>query len=248
MLVVLLAVPIAGAVLLAAGVIRALAGDYLRTADFEIDYTTGGDEPALRLAVLGDSLVEGVGASDAVHSLPGQIAEKVAVQTGRAVHVTGFGVSGDVTREVFAQLDQLEQLAPGTFDVIVIEVGSNDVTHGTRRAALEGDTRAMLRRAQALAPLVVLGSAGRLDSPIFGPGLRQLVVHRATQVRELQGRVARELGVAFMDVARDVSAEYEATAASSSSDHFHPSDHGYEIWARPLADLVVAGLGDRRRS
>lgn len=238
-LLVLLAIPIALAALLAVEVVVALNGDYLRAADFEIDYTTAGDEPALRLAVLGDSLVEGVGASDAEHSLPGQIAEKVADETGRAVHVTGFGVSGDVTHGVF---DQLDQIGPDRFDVIVIEVGSNDVTHRTRRKPLERNTRMMLTRAQELAPLVVLGSAGRLDSPIFQRGLRQLIIHRATQMREVQGRVARELDVPFMNVADDVSPEYESTKGSDSRDRFHPSDIGYEIWARPLAKLVVEGI------
>jgi lysophospholipase L1-like esterase len=242
LLYVLLALPLGLAALVAVEVVVALNGDYLRHADYEIDFTTSeGSGTPLRLAVLGDSLVEGVGASDAERSLPGQIASKVADQSGRAVHVTGFGVSGAVTREVFEQLDQIE---PGRFDAIVIEIGSNDVTHRTRLKPLEHDTRTMLARAKELAPLVVLGSSGRLDTPIFLPPLRQIVVHRATQIREVQGNVARELDVPFMNVADDVAPTYESTAGSDSRDRFHPSDVGYEIWARPLADLVVEGIDE----
>lgn len=233
---VILAVPVLGAAVLGAQALIALNRDYLRTADFDIDLELEGDEPAIRIAVLGDSLVEGVGATSPEASLPGQIGAKVAEQTGRAVHVRGFGVSGAETRDVHAQLDQVEA---GEFDVIVIEIGSNDVTHGTRLAELEGHTAAILKRATKLAPHVVFGSAGRMDTPNFLPPLRQVIVHRATQVREVQARVAHDAGVDFMNVAEEVSPIYERTPNANSSDDFHPGDAGYEVWARPLAKRVV---------
>jgi lysophospholipase L1-like esterase len=236
----LAALPVAVAAVLGAQVALALTRDYLRSADFEVDFTTDGSAPTLRLAVVGDSLVEGVGASSARTSLAGQVAQQVADRTGRAVQVRGLGVSGAVTADVLEQLDQLE---PGDYDAIVIEVGSNDVTHATRLNALEQHTRLLLERSLQLAPIVVFGSAGRLDTPNFQQPLRQVVVWRATRVRALQSRVAAEFDeVAFMDVARDVSPVYERTPGATSGDGFHPADPGYEVWARPLAALVVERL------
>ena len=237
----LVGLPIAFAIVLVVEALIARGRDYNYHAQFDgIDLTTDGATPALRLAVVGDSLVEGAGASDAEHSLAGQVARKVTERTGRAVHVAGFGVSGAVTADVAgSQLDEVEESGE-RFDAIVIEIGSNDVTHLTSLATVEHETRTMLERAVDLAPNVVLGSAGRLDSPNFLQPLRSVVVWRATHVREVQDRVASEFeDVAFMNVAEDVSPAYDANPNSNSDDEFHPSDVGYEIWARPLAELVA---------
>lgn len=219
-LVLLLLLPIGFAIVLAVEAYIARSRDYNYQAEFdEIDFTTAGASPALRLAVVGDSLVEGAGASSPERSLAGQVARKVSRQTGRAVHVTGFGVSGAETEDVATtQLDQVAATGD-SFDAIVIEVGSNDVIHLSSLDAVEDETRDMLARARELSPVVVLGSAGRLDSPNFLEPLRSAVVWRATQVREVQERVADEFDdVAFMDVAEDVSPAYAANPDSNSDD------------------------------
>lgn len=237
------AVPLAAVAVVGAEVLVTLNRDYLRTADFEVSFTTPGEEPPIRMAVLGDSLVEGVGASSAEASLAGQVALKVSEQTGRAVKVRGFGDSGAETEEVVEE--QLTQLEPGEFDVIVLEIGSNDVTAWTGLDELEESTRRMLERATDLAPIVVFGGSGRLDTPNFQRPLRDIIVWRATQVRELQARIADEFeAVDYMNVAEDVSPTYSRTPGASSSDDFHPSDVGHEIWARPLADLVARRVTD----
>jgi lysophospholipase L1-like esterase len=237
------AVPITAAAVLGAQVFATLQRDYLRTADFTIDleFDGSGEDRPVRIAVLGDSLVEGVGASSAEASLAGQVGAKVAAGTGRAVDVRGFGVSGAVTAGVAGE--QLDQVEAGAFDVLVLEIGSNDVTHLTRDGDLERHTRRMLERATQLAPIVVFGGSGRLDTPNFQRPLRDLVVWRATRVRALQERVADEFdAVDYMNVAVDVSPVYARTPGANSRDAFHPSDIGYEVWARPLAQLVVGRL------
>lgn len=238
----LVGLPLLGAAIIAIEVAITLDRDYLREPEFDVEFTVPGCRPTVRMAVLGDSTVAGVGATSERDSLPGQVARKVAVKTGRSVAVTGFGVSGARTRDVLRE--QLPQIERGAFDVIVIEVGSNDVTHGTRLGALERDTREMLEMALSRADVVVLGSSGRLNSPNFPQPLRQIVMARATSVRARQADVARDLGVPIVDIAREVSPIYDRTPGANSRDLFHPSDVGYEIWARPLARRVVEQLGE----
>lgn len=232
------AVPLVALVVIGVEVLVTLNRDYLRTADFEVDFTTEGERPPIKMAVLGDSLVEGVGASSERTSLAGQVAIKVSEQTGRAVDVRAFGVTGAETEDVVEK--QLPQLEPGEYDVIVLEIGSNDATGWTPLSELEESTRKMLERAIELAPIVVFGGSGRLDTPNFPRPLRDIIVWRATQVRELQAVVAADFeDVDYMNVAKDVSPLYSRTPGANSADDFHPSDIGYEIWARPLAELVV---------
>lgn len=195
----------------------------------------------VEIAVLGDSLVSGLGVDNERDSLPGQIALQTADALGRRVHVTGFGVSGAVTEDVRTfQAGQLERLRPRP-DVVVVEVGSNDVTHRTAPWKMEQRTRQMLRRVREAAggAPVILGSAGKLDTPNFLQPLRITIVQAARLYRRAQRHAARKEHVRFMDVPHDVSPAFATTPGANSSDAFHPAAPGYEVWARPLAADVV---------
>ncbi len=212
---------------------------------FEVSMTVGEDQPGSRLTlhVLGDSTVAGVGVERARDSMPVQIAQRVSEKLQRPVELVGHGVSGAVTRDV---LDQLEDVPRTGVDAIVIEIGSNDVTHVTSLDDVESGTRRMLELARDRSGIVVFGSSGKLNTPNFLQPLRWIVMQRATAVRGRQERVAREFDVEFVDVAKEVAPEFERIGPSSnSSDGFHPSAKGYRAWARPLADRVVAAVNER---
>ncbi|MBW3613069.1 MAG: hypothetical protein KY392_04325, partial [Chloroflexi bacterium] len=73
--------------------------------DARIPPTGRGDAPPVRMAVLGDSTVAGVGSPTIDDSLPVLLARRVAEATGRPVEVRGHGVSGPRTATVLR--DQL---------------------------------------------------------------------------------------------------------------------------------------------
>lgn len=209
---------------------------------FEVSMTVGEDRPGtpLSMHVLGDSTVAGVGVDRARDTMPVQLAQRVSDELERPVELVGHGVSGAVTHDV---LDQLDDVPPTGVDVLVIEIGSNDVTHRTSLADVESGTRRMLERATARSPIVVFGSSGKLDTPNFLQPLRWIVMWRATAVRARQERVAEEFPVSFVDIAKEVAPEFERIGPSAnSSDDFHPSAKGYRAWARPLADRVIAAV------
>jgi lysophospholipase L1-like esterase len=219
--------------------------------DFKINYTAGlqfandngpatKQDEVIKLVVLGDSTVQGIGATSAKTSLAGQIAEKAANELQKPIHVRAFGKSGATTKDVID--NQIEHIDDDV-DVVVIEVGSNDVTHFTKLDDVRDLTERLIVKIRKTAPQaeIIIGSSGTLDSPVFGP-LRQFVKNRATKVRARQEAVCKQQDVYFMNVAKDVEPEFLKTPGASASDNFHPSDIGYEIWARPLADLVVESM------
>jgi lysophospholipase L1-like esterase len=197
----------------------------------------------LRLAVLGDSTVAGVGSPTAAESLPVLIAERVAHATDRPVEVRGFGVSGARTATVLR--DQLSQVN-GSFDAIVLVVGSNDATHATFWPAFRVQVEAMLRRAVQAAPVVVLAGTPRFHAnEIIPEPLRTMVDRYSGLLRGEQiDAVDAVPGARFVDLATEASPRFLGVPEATSQDGFHPSPIGYGFWADALAPAVVAGLED----
>lgn len=190
---------------------------------FEVSMLVGEQQPGapLTMHVLGDSTVAGVGVTRSRDAMPVQIAQRVSDELRRPVQLVGHGVSGAVTSDV---LDQLEDVPSEGVDVLVIEIGSNDVTHRTRLDDVSSGTRRMLEQATERSPVVVFGSSGKLNTPNFLQPLRWIIMQRATAVRARQERVARTFDVEFVNVAEEVAPEFERIGPSSnSSDGFHPS-------------------------
>lgn len=203
---------------------------------------SGGGEDPIRLAVLGDSTVAGVGSPTAAESLPALIAQRVAVATGRAVRVTGHGVSGARTTTTAPQLETLD----GGVDAIVLVVGANDATHATPWPRFRRELEALLATTTARSAVTVLAGTPRFHrNPIIPEPLRTLVDRYSGLLRGQQRAAARATpGVRFVDLAAEASPRFLGVPEATSVDGFHPSPIGYGFWADALAPSVVAGLTD----
>ena len=202
-----------------------------------------GDGPPLRLRVLGDSTAAGVGAPTEAGSLPVQLAERVGAALERRVAVTGYGVSGARTADVLTE--QLPLVADLGTDVLVIVVGSNDVTHLTPPWSLDDRTARMLRAATELGAPVVLGGIPRFSGATALPEpLRTTVDLTAYPLRAAQERAAAEIDdVVFVNIATQASPRFRGVPEAMSEDDFHPSPVGYGFWADALAVGVLEALG-----
>lgn len=230
------------AVLLAGEVIVARGRTYLTDVDFRVDRTVGPVRRAaapFELRVLGDSTAAGVGTDAAAESLPVLLAERVAQQLGRPVHVVGVGVSG--ARTVDVRRRQLPAIGNDA-DALVIVVGSNDVIHVTPPWRLEARTRALLEDAAATRVPVVLGGIPRFAGvTAFPQPLRAVTDAYAAIQRERQREATSRIPDAvFVDIAALASPRFVGRPEAFSSDEFHPSTIGYGFWADALAPAVVA--------
>ncbi|MPZ72527.1 MAG: hypothetical protein GEU74_04745 [Nitriliruptorales bacterium] len=201
------------------------------------------DGAPLRLVMLGDSTVAGLGSPTAESSLAVLTAQRVADRLGRSVEVRGLGVSGARTADV--RDEQLPQVSPGEVDVLVVVVGSNDVTHLTPPWHFDDVTRSMLERARAAGAPVILGGI-----PLFGgvtaldQPLRWAVDRSACVLRGIQVRTAQRVrGVTFVDIAAQASPRFVGVPDAMSSDGFHPAPTGYGFWADALAPAAADAAG-----
>lgn len=244
-------VPLAFVGVVAVQALVATRGEYL-PADVGYDVQArvapaAGDADAgatpIRMAMLGDSTVAGVGSPTVDGSLVVQTAQRVADRTGRPVQAWGFGVSGARTADV--RHEQAPQLEAGAFDVVVVVIGSNDTTHATPWWRFDDETRSMLAsvRDQVGAPVVLGGIPLFGSATALGRPLRDIVDAYARPLRRAQRAAAAQVdGVTFVNIAVEASPRFRGVPDAMSSDGFHPAPVGYGFWADALAPAVVSAL------
>lgn len=213
-----------------------------------IDLTVTPPDPSLadgkpiELLALGDSGMAGVGVAQPTAALPALIAQRVAASTGRPVHVVSHAQPGARTRDVLSTQLALDLGKP---DVVVLLVGTNDVTHLSRSRQLAEDTAYLLARLHRLGAPVVMSSLPEFGAMRAVPAaLRAALRLRAVPVRKTQSRAALEAGggVDLVDVRGLVGREFLTNSDLMSPDRFHPSEAGYSRIADALAPAVIAAV------
>ncbi len=193
----------------------------------------------LRLLLLGESTVAGVGVEVQQVALSGQLAESLAQQLQRPVQWRALGVNGITAIEA---CEQLLPQASEAVDLALLVFGVNDTTHFSAR-------RAWQRALSELAEHFVRQSAQVAFTAVppiqhftaLPPLLRRVLGARA---RLLDGDLqqlaeAREHAYCALDL--QFADEYLA------ADGYHPSARGYAVWAQALAArLEQAGAVTRR--
>jgi len=195
----------------------------------------------VELVVLGDSTVAGVGSRSLDDALAVAVAQRAADALDRPVHVVGYGVSGARTDDV--RTDQVPRILDRPVDVVLVVIGSNDVTHLTPWWQMDERTVAMLeavhRRSDA--PVVLGGIPQFRTVPALDRPLRDLVGAYASPLRNAQRDAVERLGdgYAFVDIAAEASPRFVGVPDAMSSDGFHPGPVGYGFWADALAPAVA---------
>ena len=244
-----------GALVLAAAVVGgeawlAINREYLPTEpplviDERVAPAGGAAGDPIALVVLGDSTAAGVGSPSVAQSLPVLVARRVADRTGHEVHVVGHGVSGARTDSV--RTEQVPRLLDEGVDVVLVVVGSNDVTHLTPWWQMRARSVALLdaARERSDAPVVLGGIPQFRTVPALLQPLRTLTGAYASPLRQAQRAAADAAGeeVSFVDIAGLASPRFLGIPESMSSDGFHPSEIGYGFWADALAPAVAEAVG-----
>lgn len=226
----------------------ARTGHDLDDSPVDLDARIGADQPGpvLRVTWLGDSTAAGLGASDAAHSVAGQVADRLAGDLRRPILLTGLATSGDRVGDV---LKAQAAKVPNDAGLVLVSVGANDATHLTGR----GDFRARYRklvdrirsRTGGRARLVLLGvpdlgAVTRLPQP-----LRAVAGWRGEQLDTDVRHLGSERHLGYVDIAGETGPAFRRDPGRLLAiDHYHPNDEGYRLWTNavvPVAEEVLRG-------
>ena len=192
---------------------------------------------------LGDSTGAGVGAREGggyVARLFKRIQERRPGSTLNNVCVSG-ATTADLVR---AQLDRGVALNP---DLVTVGIGINDIGHGLSLEEFSKNYEQILNtlKEKTHAQIVVanipdISTAPRIPSVMRSQYQRQIMQY-SQRLEEIANRYG---GVTVFDVYSITKDELPSHPEYFSSDGFHPSDQGYELWATQMWHTVARVIGE----
>lgn len=185
------------------------------------DLTTPAD--AIHLVTLGDSLMQGIGASSPEHGLGGLAAAYVAERTGRAVRLTNLSRSGAKVSEVVA--DQLPTARLETADIVLVTVSANDAMRQVPLAEYRANLDELFRRLPA-------------DRTVVSD---VALVRGRRRYQPVLAEVAGTHGISRADVTGTFA--NARNPRNLAGDFFHPNDRGYRLWLAAFEPELRALLG-----
>ena len=186
-----------------------------------------GEGDALKVLILGDSAAAGVGVEAQDQALSGQLVSKLSQHCKvdwRLEAETGLN-----TAEV---LERLQILDAFETDVVVVSLGVNDVTGGTRLKHWLNQQRDLkeLLQAKFRAKHIILSSVPPMhEFPALPQPLRWFLGRRSSAMNMLLNKhTSLEKDVTFVELKFPIHKDYFA------HDGFHPSARAYGLWSDVL--------------
>jgi len=199
------------------------------------------DGEPLTLVVLGDSSVAGVGADHPEDTLTYGVAKALSDQYRVTLHA--LGVSGSRLGDVVSK--QLPLVADLDADIVLVCVGTNDITHGTTVREARRQLRLLVDGLARFAPeakVIVSGLPPAETARAFHRPLRDLLGMRALLFTRLYRSELSPHGISVFDIAALTKSAFHGKREMFSADLFHPSSAGYAFLATVYGRAVREAL------
>ena len=192
---------------------------------------------------LGDSTVEGVGASTARNNYVGRLDARLRDRYPRA-RTVNLGVAGATSLDVLdAQLARAIAFQP---HLVTLSIGPNDITTRVPPATYARNLDTILARlARETSAVIVVNLLPDLAiTPRFRDRDSAPVVGRlSVEFNNIVARTAKRHGALVVDLYRASRREVPGHPELLSADGYHPSDLGYARWAELMWDAVRTRIG-----
>ncbi|WP_083095817.1 SGNH/GDSL hydrolase family protein [Pseudophaeobacter leonis] len=192
-------------------------------------------ERQLRVLIAGDSSAAGVGVSAQSQGLSGQLAAQLSAQF--EVHWRLEATTGHQTRDT---ITRLQALPKQQFDVIILALGVNDVTHGTTRTRFyRQQSQLMQLLLDRFEPRLILacGVPQMQHFPALPQPLAWVLGRQSARLDNVLAALASEHpAVAHMPF------QLPQDPALAAADGYHPSAQAYRLWALGLGEKILDHL------
>lgn len=192
-----------------------------------------GAGPLIRVLIVGDSSAAGVGVAHQRDALSGQI--EATLGTDHDVAWRLVAKSGDTTGQTIRRLEAEEG---DTFDVAVVALGVNDVTHGVPLWRFLTNQRwlaALLRKRFGVRLLVLSSLLLMREFTLLPQPLRWVLARQADRFNTaLRAQSDRRVDIEM------IATTFEGDGVAMAEDGFHPNGRIYQLWAQEIARAIRA--------
>lgn len=198
-----------------------------------------GERPFLYVA-LGDSSVQGIGASRVEDGYPARLASAIATASGAPIALLNISLSGATTESVeIGQIPLMRGLglldAGREPDLVTLSIGGNDVM--APHITPEAYSASIGRILEALPGRLLVSTI-----PSFAP------MSRESRARDMSGLLAERIrarGAGLVDLRALTRSWPLATYAFGyhAADMFHPNSRAYAAWAREFSEVLSKDVG-----
>lgn len=185
--------------------------------------------PQINVLAFGDSLFAGYGLDDSGMSYPARL--EVALRgEGRNIRIANAGVSGDTTAAGRQRLAFTLDAQPAKPDLVLLELGGNDLLRGLPPEQTRENLAAMLGElAERGIPVVLMGLKA---PPNYGARWQ-------AQFDAIYPELAREYGAKLVPF---VTEEVFADPAMLQADRIHPTAKGVDALVAATEDAIAGAL------
>ncbi|MGI9104936.1 MAG: SGNH/GDSL hydrolase family protein [Pyrinomonadaceae bacterium] len=200
--------------------------------------------PPVVYVAFGDSTGVGVGARRG-GGYVARLFERIKRVRGDAASLKNYCTSGAETADVLSrQIARLDATRP---TLITLGIGINDVSHGIPAGQFAHNYEEIVTRLKSRtdAPIVVTNIPDISSAPRVPVFFHAEVQRRIQLFNSHIADIARRHELLLVD-AYDMSREViPAHPEFFSSDGFHPSEEGYEYWAKMMWSAVKSAINER---
>jgi len=189
---------------------------------------------------LGDSTGSGVGARNG-----GYVARlfQRLLEHRIGSELANLCVSGATTEDVLRR--QLQSGVEKSPDLVTLGIGINDIGHGftIEQFAKNYDEILTTLKEQTEGAIVVTNIPDVSSAPRIPAALRAEYQRQIERFNQRLEEIARRHEVTVFDIFTITRRELPSHPEYFSSDGFHPSDEGYQLWAEQMWPTIAAVIG-----
>jgi len=188
-----------------------------------------------RILVLGDSTAYGVGAEDTTLSTAGRLGALYPDAEVVNLAVSGLKIEG--LNKILSEIDSAER-----YDIVLIQIGANDIIRFTSMENIEAGIEKVLARAEKFGGRVIVLHSGDIGEAKFFPWFVQsLLTSRSYETRRIYERVATLHSAHYVDLIDSPSDTllHDNPKQYYAKDYLHLSGEGYGLWFDEIRKFLV---------
>jgi lysophospholipase L1-like esterase len=191
-------------------------------------FHTTEDTTGKSLLVIGDSTAVGVGASTKEESIPALVAQKIG-----ATNVENQSVSGSKVADLPKQLQQIQK---DQYDVILVQIGGNDVVARNDERVVARELESILKTLPRHDQLVVLMCGDVGVATLLPWFVRGYYTKKTLAYHQAFANMVPQAGGTYVNLyePKETDPFVQSPEIYLAQDQFHPSSAGYREWFRKI--------------